>query len=308
MSWRRRDVLAGLAAAGALTACGAPASTRAGAPETPEPATDKEAPMDASSRMPVLFVGHGSPMNAIEDNRWAQGFAALSEGISRPKAILAISAHWFVPGTYLTSNEQPPTIHDFGGFPQALYEVQYPARGSVDLAKRVRGLLAESGAELRSDWGLDHGTWSVLRHMYPDADVPVVQLSIDRRLRAAQHLELARSLADLRDEGVLIVGSGNMTHNLRDAITHMRTGDTSTPKWARRFDTDVNAALEQHDTKAVLAHDPSVSDVGRMAHPSPDHWLPLIYAYGATDENDAGRSPISGFDWGSLSMRSVRFG
>ena len=203
MSWRRRDVLAGLAAAGALTACGAPASTRAGAPETPEPATDKEAPMDASSRMPVLFVGHGSPMNAIEDNRWAQGFAALSEGISRPKAILAISAHWFVPGTYLTSNEQPPTIHDFGGFPQALYEVQYPARGSVDLAKRVRGLLAESGAELRSDWGLDHGTWSVLRHMYPDADVPVVQLSIDRRLRAAQHLELARSLADLRDEGVV---------------------------------------------------------------------------------------------------------
>lgn len=260
-----------------------------------------------SKRMPVLFVGHGSPTNVIEDNRWSRGFAALREMIPRPSAILAISAHWFVDGTYLTGNPRPRTIHDFSGFPRALYEIEYPAPGKVDLATRARDLLGQERAALDSGWGLDHGTWSVLHWMYPEADIPVIQLSMDRRLDVRQHLELARSLAALRHEGVLILGSGNVTHNLRDAVRNMQTGATETPPWARRFDQTVAQVVAQHDTGKLLSLWPDSED-GRMAHPSPDHYLPLIYAYAATDDSDGVRFPTEGFDWGSLSMRNILFG
>jgi 4,5-DOPA dioxygenase extradiol len=256
--------------------------------------------------MPVVFVGHGSPMNAIEDNAWARGFAQLGDALPPPRAILSISAHWFVPGTYLTANEHPDTIHDFGGFPRALFEVQYPAPGSRDLAEQVRDLLAEQHASLSSDWGLDHGTWSVLRRMRPAADVPVVQLSIDRRLAPEQHFEIGRALGPLREHGVLILGSGNVTHNLGHAFRSMQTGDTTRPSWAADFDRAIEAATVQHDRAYLLGA--LATPHGRMCHPSPDHYYPLLYTAGAADAADAVAFPITGWDLGSLSMRAVRYG
>lgn len=257
-------------------------------------------------RQPVLFVGHGSPMNAIEDNPWSRGFRALAEQLPKPEAILAISAHWYVPGSWVTGNERPPTIHDFGGFPPALYAMQYPAPGSLLLAERVVKLLGPERAALRHDWGLDHGTWTVLHYLLPEADVPVVQLSLDETLSPSEHLLLGPMLRELREEGVLILASGNITHNLRDAFTRLHTGNTETPEWSRQFDLEAKAALEQHDLPflARLVD----SDMGRLSHPTIDHYLPLLYAAGAADDQDAVRFPIEGFDLGSLSMRAVRFG
>jgi 4,5-DOPA dioxygenase extradiol len=259
-----------------------------------------------STRMPVLFLGHGSPMNAIEDNRWSRAFAELGLTLPVPRAVLCVSAHWFVPGTFVTDNQKPETIHDFGGFPQALHEVTYPAPGDPELAQRVSRLLGAHAASTRSDWGLDHGTWSVLVHLLPNADRPVLQLSIDGRLPPARHIEIGKALAPLRDEGVLILGSGNIVHNLRDAFSNMQNGRTATPSWAATFDTATASALEQRDAKHLAA---SLDDgVGRNAHPSPEHYLPLLYAFGASSEKDTLSYPVSGFDAGSLSMRSVRFG
>jgi len=260
----------------------------------------------ASSRMPVLFVGHGSPMNAIEDNRWSRAFRALGQSLPEPRAVLAVSAHWFLPGTYVTDNARPETIHDFGGFPPALHQMSYPAPGDPTLAGRIAALLAAHAASARSDWGLDHGTWSVLCHMRPDADIPVLQLSIDARLPPARHLEIGKALAPLRDEGVLILGSGNIVHNLRDAFGNMRAGRTATPSWASEFDTAIAGALDRRDS-AFLARSLE-TDTGRHAHPTADHYLPLLYSFGASAESDAVSYPITGFDAGSLSMRSVRFG
>ena len=257
-------------------------------------------------RMPVLFVGHGSPMNAIQDNAWSRGFAALGGALRKPAAVLSVSAHWYVNGTLLTSNAQPETIHDFGGFPRELFAVQYPARGSADLAGKVVDLLATQRAQLSDQWGLDHGTWSVLCRMRPEADVPVVQLSIDRRLAPADHIAIGRALAPLRDQGVLIMASGNVTHNLRHAMHSMQTGDTSRPAWAARFDQEITAALEQHDWTQLARS--AATDHGRLSHPSPDHFLPLLYAAGAAGDDDAVSFPITGWDLGSLSMRSVQFG
>jgi 4,5-DOPA dioxygenase extradiol len=258
------------------------------------------------ARMPVLFVGHGSPMNAVEDNVWSRGFRDLAALLPRPKAILAISAHWYVAGTFATANERPETIHDFGGFPEELYRIQYPAPGDAALARRAVRLVGESRASLRNDWGLDHGTWSVLVHLRPAADVPVVQLSIDGRLPPAEHLAIGRALAPLRDEGVLVMGSGNVVHNLRHAFSAWGRGDRETPDWAREFDEGIATALAGHDpahlTRALE------SEAGRHAHPTPDHYLPLLYAAGASDPKDPVRFPITGFDMGSLSMRSVLFG
>lgn len=261
----------------------------------------------STGRMPVLFVGHGSPMNVVEDNPWSRGFAEIPTLIPRPRAILSISAHWFVNGVYLTGNGKPETIHDFSGFPPALYEITYPASGAVELAQRVRTLLGTERAALGNDWGLDHGTWSVLYWMFPAADIPVLQLSLDRRLSVEEHHRLGRSLAPLREEGILIMGSGNVTHNLGDAFSRLRTGDHRTPDWARRFDENVKAILTQRDSAALLSLFPGSED-GRLAHPSPDHWLPLIYAQAASDEEDALRFPTEGFDLGSLSMRNILFG
>lgn len=257
--------------------------------------------------MPALFVGHGSPMNAIEDNLWSRGFRALAGLVPRPKAILSISAHWYVDATQVTSDTKPETIHDFGGFPSALFEVVYPAPGSPSLAERVRSLLGEDRVLASDRWGLDHGIWSVLLHMFPDADVPVVQLSMDHRLTPRQHCELARPLASLRDEGVLVLGSGNVTHNLGFAFQQRMRNDDSTPDWALRFDEEVKLACQDHDDAGLAERLPASPD-GRKSHPTLDHYLPLVYVTAVAAADDPVRFPIEGFDWGSLSMRSVLFG
>jgi 4,5-DOPA dioxygenase extradiol len=260
----------------------------------------------ASGRMPVVFVGHGSPMNAITDNTWSRGFRELGRQLPRPRAILAVSAHWFVGGTFLTDQERPETIHDFGGFPRELHEVSYPAPGDPVLAEAVSRLLASHGAATRSDWGLDHGTWSVLVHTQPGADCPVVQLSIDARLPPAEHIAIGRALRPLRNEGVLILGSGNVVHNLRDAFTNMRSGRDQTPAWASDFDAQMASALSARDeARLSMALD---DELGRTAHPTPDHYLPLLYTLGASTDEDVVSFPINGFDLGSISMRSVVFG
>jgi 4,5-DOPA dioxygenase extradiol len=261
---------------------------------------------EPSPRMPVLFVGHGSPMNAIEDNVWSQGFRALGQALPRPRAVLAISAHWYLPGTYVTNNARPETIHDFGGFPPALHQVIYPAPGDPELAEQVRRLLVAHAAGARSDWGIDHGTWSVLCHLRPEADVPVLQLSIDARLPPARHIQIGKALAPLRDEGVLILGSGNIVHNLRDAFANMRTGRSATPRWASDFDVAISSALERRDGAYLSTS--LETDTGKQSHPTAEHYLPLLYSFGASSEDDALTYPITGFDAGSLSMRSVRFG
>jgi len=264
----------------------------------------------AKGRMPVLFVGHGSPMNAIEDNVWSRAIRALATRLPTPRAILSISAHWWVRGTFTTGDTHPETIHDFGGFPQALYDVRYPAPSDPALAQQVVRLVGEGrasvAASVANDWGLDHGTWSVLVHLRPAADVPVVQLSVDAGLPPQKLFDLGRSLAPLRDEGVLIMGSGNVTHNLRHAFSAARSGDRETPAWAHAFDEDVARALTQHDTRYLVGA--LETEAGRMAHPTPDHFLPLLYVAGAADAGDPLQMPITGFDMASLSMRAVLFG
>jgi 4,5-DOPA dioxygenase extradiol len=258
------------------------------------------------ARMPVLFVGHGNPMNAIEDNRWTQAQRALAARLPTPRAILAVSAHWYVDGTHTTGMAHPETIHDFGGFPEALYQVQYPAPGDPALAKQVVALLGGRRASVTGDWGLDHGTWSVLRHLRPEADVPVVQLSIDAGLTPAEHLALGRDLAPLRDQGVLILGSGNLTHNLRHAFGAWHRGDSTTPGWAQAFDEAAARAVAERDEAWLVGA--LERDEGRLSHPTPDHWLPLLYVVGAAAPSDPVSTPITGFDMGSLSMRSILVG
>jgi len=264
-------------------------------------------PAPGRNRMPVVYVGHGSPMNAIEDNPWSRGYTMLRDLVPRPSAILAISAHWYVKGSYLTGNTQPPTIHDFGGFPKALYDIDYPAPGDPGLAEQVRELIGKARARLSVDWGLDHGIWTVLRWMYPEADIPVIQLSIDRQLDVRQHFEMGRSLAGLRDNGILIMASGNIVHNLPDAFRQMQSGTAITPEWAHRFDEAVKQALLAHDVEKLLSLYPDTADA-KLAHPTPEHWLPLMYAAGAASKNDRIQFPTEGFDLGSLSMRNVIFG
>ena len=256
--------------------------------------------------MPVLFVGHGSPSNALADNEFTRGFRALATSLPRPKAILAISAHWFVDATLVTSDTKPRTIHDFSGFPSELYGIEYPASGSIELAERTRDLIGGGRVKLSGDWGLDHGTWSVLKWIYPVADVPVVQLSMDARLSPEGHLALAGSLSPLREERVLIFCSGNVTHSLGAAFRQMRTGDQSVPGWSARFDRVVQETLLRGDARSLLGLWPGAEDA-RLCHPTPDHWLPLIYAMGVRSAGDRVRFPIEGFDFG-LSMRSVLFG
>ena len=267
--------------------------------------TDTPTTANGSPRMPILFVGHGNPMNALEDNRWSRAFRGLAVELPRPRAILAVSAHWYVSGTLATSAAQPETIHDFGGFPDELYRIEYPAPGDPALARRAVDLLGDRAA-LSNEWGLDHGTWTVLVHLRPAADVPVVQLSIDGRLSPSEHLAIGRALRPLRDEGVLILASGNLVHNLRHAFGAWHRGDTSTPAWAAEFDAKVATALQSHDeTTLGRALD---DEVGQLAHPTPDHYLPVLYAAGASTRDEPVRFPITGFDMGSLSMRAAILG
>lgn len=257
---------------------------------------------NAAEAMPVLFAGHGSPMNAIEDTRWGRALADLGRNLPRPRAVLVVSAHWYGRGLLATAAERPKTIHDFGGFPEELFSVRYPAPGSPELARRVVELLANEGAGLSEDRGLDHGAWSVLVHLFSSADVPVVQLSVDATRDAASQVALGERLSILREEGVLLLASGNVTHNLGAAFYAMRSGDLQSPSWAADFDRRTRQALESRDRSGLQAL--LDSDQGRLAHPSPDHWFPLLVAYGASRDSDRLTFPVEGFDLGSLSMRS----
>jgi 4,5-DOPA dioxygenase extradiol len=258
-----------------------------------------------SATLPAIFFGHGSPMNALLNNEYTEAWRRIGSLTVRPKAILAISAHWFVAGTGVTVSTAPRAIHDFGGFPRELYQVRYPAAGDPELARRVQKLLAPLPVALDDSWGLDHGTWSVLRHVYPDADVPVVQLSIDEAQPAAFHYEIGRKLSPLRAEGVLIVGSGNLVHNLHTYAwgSHMR----EPYDWAVRFETEVRGMLVAGDTKHLIEYE----ELGRdalLAIPTPDHYLPLLYAIGTRQGGEAVTFPVEGVDGGSISMLSVQVG
>jgi 4,5-DOPA dioxygenase extradiol len=255
--------------------------------------------------MPAIFFGHGNPMNAVTKNRYSEGWRRIGEQISRPKAVLSISAHWFVPETAVTNSTAPRTIHDFGGFPRELYELQYPAPGDPELARRVQELLAPLPVKLDAAWGLDHGTWSVLRHVYPDADVPVVQLSIDETQPAAFHFDLGKKLARLRDERVLIVGSGNLVHNLHAYAWGQHMADPY--DWAARFETKAKEMMLAGEFQALVDYEMLGRDA-MLAIPTLDHYLPLLYILGAGFPGERISFPVEGVDGGSVSMLAVRFG
>jgi 4,5-DOPA dioxygenase extradiol len=256
-------------------------------------------------RMPALFLGHGNPMNALDSNAWTAAWRALGERLPRPQAVVCVSAHWYVPGGRVTSNDQPRTIHDFGGFPRPLFEVQYPAPGAPALAARVRDLLAPAEVALDTRWGLDHGAWSVLLHLYPEADVPVIQLGIDETLTGAQHLALARRLAPLRDEGVLILGSGNVVHNLHAYAWGRHPVEPL--DWGLRFEAFARERLAAHDFETLAGYEQLGRDAALSA-PTPEHYLPLVYVTAVCGDDDAISFPTEGFDGGSVSMLAVQVG
>ncbi len=253
-------------------------------------------------RMPALFVGHGNPMNAVQDSVWSRAWSALGRKLPKPGVVLSISAHWYLPGTAATAMVRPPTIHDFGGFPRELFEVQYPAPGNPALVPRLRELLAPVAVRADLAWGLDHGTWSVLRRIFPDADVPVVQLSIDETQAPAFHYALGKRLAPLRDEGVLILGSGNVVHNLH---TYAWGRHPVQPfDWAARFEALVRERIVQGHHRALVDY-ASLGPDAELSVPTPDHYLPLLYVLGASTQDDIVSFPTEGMDGGSISMLSV---
>ena len=244
-------------------------------------------------------------MNALDTNVYTEGWSALGRAISRPRAILAVSAHWYGPGTAVTAMGRPRTIYDFGGFPPELYRVQYPASGDPNLAQSVRELLAPVPVLLDQDWGLDHGTWSVLVHMFPEADVPVVQLRIDETQPGPFHLDLGRRLAPLRDQGILILGSGNIVHNL-----HAYSWGRHPVKpydWAHRFEQQVRDLIAERQENRLAAYE-SLGKDALLSVPTPDHYLPLMYILGGRHDLDSVSFPITGMDGGSVSMLSLRLG
>jgi 4,5-DOPA dioxygenase extradiol len=255
--------------------------------------------------MPALFVGHGNPMNALLDNGYTRAWRALGAEPPRPRAILSVSAHWYLPGTAVTAMTQPRTIHDFGGFPRPLYAVRYPAPGDPGLARRVRDLLAPVPVVLADDWGLDHGTWSVLVHLFPEADVPVVQLSLDETRPPEWHYALARSLQPLRDEGVLVFGTGNLVHNLH---TYAWGAQAAEPfDWAVRFETRARKLMTDGEHRPLVDYE-SLGRDAILSVPTPDHYLPLLYVLAQQREGDAVRFPVEGMDGGSVSMLAVKVG
>jgi 4,5-DOPA dioxygenase extradiol len=258
-----------------------------------------------SARLPAVFVGHGNPMNALADNGWTRAWAALGSALPRPRAVLAISAHWYVPVTAVTAQPAPRTIHDFGGFPRALYEVRYPAAGDEALAAEVQRLLAPLPVLADHTWGLDHGTWSVLRHIFPQADVPVVQLSIDERQAAAFHYQLGEQLRPLREQGILLLGSGDLVHNLESYAWGRHTQQPY--QWAVRFEARVRQRLTAGDHAALIDY-ASLDDDALLAVPTPEHYLPLLYVLGASVEGEPVSYPVEGMDGGSVSMLAVQVG
>lgn len=258
--------------------------------------------------MPVLFIGHGSPMNGIEDTEFSRRWTQMAKEIPTPTAVLVVSAHWFTQGTKITAMDFPKTIHDFGGFPPELFAVQYPAPGNPELARETVGLIHSAKVEVNHDWGLDHGTWTVVRHMYPEAKIPVLQLSIDYSKGAQYHYDLAKELLALRKKGVLIIGSGNMVHNLR-MVAWNRLNDAQGYgyDWALDLNDKFKSLIAEHDHKALINY----SQLGReamMAIPTPEHYLPLMYTLGL----QSGKEDISFFNdqavGGSLTMTSVKIG
>jgi 4,5-DOPA dioxygenase extradiol len=260
--------------------------------------------MSTLARHPALFLAHGSPMQAIEPGPFSDAWQRLGAALPRPRAILAISAHWYVRGTAVTIAPQPQTIHDFYGFPPELYRVQYPAPGDPALAARVQQLLAPIAVAGSSEWGLDHGTWSLLRYAYPQADIPVVQLAIDATLPPRAHYELGRALAPLRDEGVLVLGSGNVVHNLR--AMQMDAGD-SAPEWAQVFTEAVRTALLAGDHEALMDYQ-RYGAAARLSVPTPEHYLPLLYVLGTQQADEPLSLPVEGFQFGAIGMLSALVG
>ena len=255
--------------------------------------------------MPALFFGHGNPMNALLRNGYTESWTAIGTKLPRPKAILCVSAHWYVPGAAVTVNTAPRTIHDFGGFPRELYEVQYPAPGDPDLARRVQKLLAPLAVELDERWGLDHGTWSVLCHVYPKADIPIVQLSIDETKPGSFHYEIGQRLAPLREEGILIVGSGNLVHNLHTYAWGRHAVDPF--EWAVRFEQEARGLLLSGDHKPLIHYERLGPDA-TLSVPTPDHFLPLLYVIGSGAAQERLTFPVEGVDGGSISMLTVQLG
>lgn len=256
-----------------------------------------------SIRMPAIFFGHGNPMNALQENAYTEAWRNIGATLPRPKAILAISAHWYTKGTAVTAMSDPRTIHDFGGFPQALFEMSYPAAGDPLLAARVRDLLAPVAVEMDNSWGIDHGTWSVLVKAYPKADVPVVQLSIDATQPADFHYRLGRRLAPLRSEGILITGSGNVVHNLRTMIW----GEAQAFDWALRFNEKVADCLLGADPGQLVNYAQWGEDA-YLSVPTPEHFLPLLYVLGTRLDDEPVAIAVNGIEGGSISMLTAVIG
>jgi len=255
-----------------------------------------------TQRMPALFVGHGSPMNAIEDNTVTRGWREVAARLPKPRAILCVSAHWESRGVFACAAERPQTIHDFYGFPQALFDVRYPAPGSPELARRIGGIVKGVKVHATAEWGLDHGAWSVLRVMYPDADIPTLQLSIDTSQPGAFHYALGRELGALRDEGVLLLGSGNIVHNLR----LLQWRDPTPPEWALRIDAKVRDAISSRSHDALIGWPNLDRDIA-LAVPTPEHYLPLLYVLGA-QHDDERVELFNGEYFSTISMTSLRVG
>lgn len=258
-----------------------------------------------TEKMPVLFLGHGSPMNAIEENQFVTGFRNIAKTLPTPNAILCISAHWFTNGTKVTAMEMPKTIHDFGGFPQALFDVQYPAKGSPTLAKETQALLLPTHVELDEKWGLDHGAWSVIKHLYPSANIPIIQLSIDYTKPAQYHYELAQKLNSLRSKGILIIGSGNIIHNLGLVDFQNFEKDNYGYDWAIEARETINNYLHDGNYQPLI-HFEKQSKAIQLAIPTPDHYLPLIYTLGFQDKNENLTFFNDKLVAGSLSMTSLK--
>ena len=256
--------------------------------------------------MPAIFFGHGNPMHALTKNDWTDGWTTIGRHIERPRAVLCISAHWYLPATLLTAMPAPRTIHDFGGFPQSLYEVNYPAPGDPELARMAQKMLAPFSVALdEQHWGLDHGTWSVLCHVFPEADIPVVQLSIDETQPAEFHYQLAKHLAPLRDDGVLIIGSGNLVHNLHTYAWGRH--NVTALDWAVRFEERARELLLSRNHDPLINYE-SLGKDAVLSVPTPDHYLPLLYVIALQRDIDEVSFPVEGFDGGSISMLSVQLG
>jgi 4,5-DOPA dioxygenase extradiol len=259
----------------------------------------------STEKMPVLFLGHGSPMNAIEENEFVYGFRNVAKTLPKPNAILCISAHWYTNGTKVTAMEMPRTIHDFGGFPNELFEVQYPAKGSPELAQETKSILQPTIVELDEKWGLDHGAWSVIKHLYPNADIPVIQMSIDYTKPAQYHYELAQKLNTLRHKGILIIGSGNIVHNLGLVDWQNFDKDNYGHDWAVEARSTMNNYLLNGDYQSLINFDKQSKAV-RLAIPTPDHYLPLIYTLGLQQKGESLSLFNDKLVAGSLSMTSVK--